>query len=181
MMKKITNRGLHRDFAYFYLGLIIAFSFSGIILNHRQNWYPMNYTYESKPFQLEIPVDKKELTKDYFLKNTEELGTYDGHRIRDGKLRVYFKGNAILDADAISGKGTIEYKRKVPFLGHTMYLHKSTNNFWIWYSDIFGIAMLVIAFTGVLIPMGKKGFKARGWKLAMLGMVIPILFLIFFS
>ena len=44
---KITNRSLHRDIAYFYVGLIIAFSFSGIILNHRQDWYPMDYTYEA--------------------------------------------------------------------------------------------------------------------------------------
>ncbi|MFY7672608.1 PepSY-associated TM helix domain-containing protein [Tenacibaculum sp. MEBiC06402] len=180
-MKKITNRGLHRDIAYFYLGLIIAFSFSGIILNHRQDWYPMNYVYESKPFELKLPENKKDITKDFIASKTKEIGKYDGHRIRDGKLRVYFKGNAIFDADASSGKGTVEFKRKVPIIGHSMYLHKSTNNFWIWYSDIFGIAMLVIAITGVMIPMGKKGFKARGWKFAVLGMIIPLLFLIFFS
>lgn len=180
-MKKLTNRGLHRDVAYFYLGLIIAFSFSGIILNHRQDWYPMNYVYDSKPFELQIPEDTKELTKEYIISKTESVGKYDGHRVREGKLRVYFKGNAIFDADATTGKGIIEFKRKVPIIGHSMYLHKSTNNFWIWYSDIFGIAMLVIAITGVMIPMGKKGFKARGWKLAVLGMIIPILFLVFFS
>ena len=49
---KITNRSLHRDIAYFYVGLLIAFSLSGIILNHRQDWYPMDYTYESKPVNI---------------------------------------------------------------------------------------------------------------------------------
>ncbi|CAM1354321.1 MULTISPECIES: PepSY-associated TM helix domain-containing protein [Tenacibaculum] len=178
---KITNRNLHRDLAYFYVGLIIAFSFSGIILNHRQDWYPMDYTYENKPFELKIPLEEKELTKEYISNLTKDIGKYDGHRVRNGKIRVYFKDNIILDADAKTGNGTIEYKRKVPIVGHSMYLHKSTNSFWVWYSDIFGVAMLVIAITGVLIPLGKKGFKGRGWKLAVVGMLFPLLFLILFS
>ncbi|WP_425656754.1 PepSY-associated TM helix domain-containing protein [Tenacibaculum ascidiaceicola] len=178
---KITNRNLHRDLAYFYVGLIIAFSFSGIILNHRQDWYPMDYTYENKPFELKIPLEEKELTKEYISNLTKDIGKYEGHRVRNGKIRVYFKDNIILDADAKTGDGTIEYKRKVPIVGHSMYLHKSTNSFWVWYSDIFGIAMLVIAITGVLIPLGKKGFKGRGWKLAVVGMLFPLLFLILFS
>lgn len=178
---KITNRSLHRDLAYFYVGLIIAFSFSGIILNHRQDWYPMNYTYENKPFTLEIPSEEKQLTKEYITKKTKDVGKYDGHRVRNGKIRIYFKNNIIFDADAKTGKGSIEYKRKVPIIGHSMYLHKSTNNFWIWYSDIFGVAMLVIAITGVLIPLGKKGFKGRGWKLAVAGMLFPLLFLFLFA
>lgn len=180
-MAKITNRSLHRDLAFFYVGLIIAFSISGIVLNHREDWYPMNYTYESKPFEFKNLLKEQQLTNDYLKSKTETLGEYDGHRIRDGKLRIYFKNNAIFDGDIKTGKGTIEYKRKVPIIGHTMYLHKSTNSFWVWYSDIFGIAMLVIAITGVLIPLGKKGFKGRGWKLAVAGMLFPIIFLVLFS
>ncbi|MGG8496124.1 PepSY-associated TM helix domain-containing protein [Tenacibaculum sp. TC6] len=178
---KITNRSLHRDLAYFYVGLIIAFSFSGIILNHREDWYPMDYIYENKPFELKIPSDEKQLTKEYITEHTKEVGKYDGHRVRNGKVRVYFKDNIILDADAKTGKGIVEHKRKVPIIGHSMYLHKSTNSFWVWYSDIFGIAMLVIAITGVLIPLGKKGFKGRGWKLAVAGMLFPLLFLVLYS
>ena len=180
-MEKITNRSLHRDVAYFYVGLIIAFSFSGIILNHRQDWYPMDYTYESESFVLDIPATEEALTEAYIIEATKELGTYDDHRIRDGKIRVFFKDNAILDADAITGEGTVEYKRKVPLLGHTMYLHKTTDSAWIWYSDIFGAAMLLIAITGMLIPTGSNGFFQRGWKLALAGIAFPLIFLIFFA
>lgn len=175
---KITNRNLHRDLAYFYSGLLIAFSFSGIILNHRQDWYPQEYTYESSPFEFTVPVVENQLTDDYVKEATKTLGEYDGHRIRNGSLRVYFKGDAVLDVDISSGKGTVEYKRTVPLVGHSMILHKSTSSFWIWYSDIFGLAMLVIAVTGVLIPVGKSGFKGRGWKLAAVGMLFPLVFLL---
>ncbi|MET2984831.1 PepSY-associated TM helix domain-containing protein [Aureibaculum conchae] len=179
---KITNRFLHRDIAYFYVGLIIAFSFSGIILNHRQDWYPMDYTYESEEVTLTLPEDSKKITKEFLIESTKDLEVdYDGHRVRDGELRVYFKDNVILDADAKTGKGTLEFKRKVPFLGHTMYLHKSTNKFWIWYSDIFGVAMLVIAFTGMFISAGKNTFWKRGWKLALAGILFPLIFLFLLS
>ena len=89
MSLKITNRKIrewHRDIAYFYVGLIIAFSFSGIILNHRQSWY----------------------------------------------------------------------------------------------SDIFGVAIIVIAVTGMLIPAGKFGFGQRGWKYMLVGLVFPLVFLLFY-
>lgn len=181
---KFTNRALHRDFAYFYFGLIITFSLSGIILNHRQDWYPMDYVYESEEITLEIPENLEKLNDKEFVSNISKVWTdskFDSHRLRDNQLRVYFKGNTIADIDIKTGKGVLEYKRKVPFIGHTMYLHKTTNNFWIWYSDIFGAAMLLIAITGVLIPMGKKGFKQRGWKLAALGLVFPLIFLLFLS
>ena len=179
---KVTNRSLHRDFAYFYVGLIIAFSFSGIILNHRGDWYPMDYTYENKEVAITLPKDSKNITKEFLIDATKDFNLkYDGHRVRQGKLRVYFKGNAILDTDLKTGIGSIEFKRKVPIVGHSMYLHKSTNSFWVWYSDIFGVAMLLIAITGILIPTGKKGFSKRGWKLAIAGMIFPILFLFLFS
>ncbi|NVK52118.1 MAG: PepSY-associated TM helix domain-containing protein [Flavobacteriaceae bacterium] len=179
---KVTNRSLHRDIAYFYVGLIIAFSFSGIILNHRQDWYPMNYTYETKEVKLVLPTEKKEITKEFLIAATKNFNVnYETHRIRNGELRIYFKENGILDMKLTDNKGVLEFKRKVPILGHTMYLHKTTNSFWIWYSDIFGAAMLLIAITGILIPAGKKGFKKRGWKLALAGMIFPILFLILFS
>ena len=177
----MTARGLHRDFAYFYFGLIIAFSFSGIILNHRQDWYPMDYTYEQEEISWET-TDNELINEEMLSSWGEERELeYDSHRIREGALRVYFKGNTILDVDLAEGSGVLEYKRKVPVLGHTMYLHKTTNKFWIWYSDIFGAAMLLIATTGVLIPVGQNGFKDRGWKLASLGILFPILVLILFA
>ena len=177
---KITNRNLHRDIAYFYVGLIIAFSFSGVILNHRRDWYPMDYTYEDKAVEIQLPSDEKMITKEFVQGFSKDWDVeYDDHRIRDDKLRVYYKENKMLDVDIVTGKGNLEFKRRTPIVGDSMYLHKSTDKFWIWYSDIFGVAMLVIAITGMLIPIGKNGFKKRGWKLALAGMIFPLIFLIF--
>ncbi len=141
----------------------------------------MDYTYENKEVILVLPENTKEITKEFIEEATKDLNLkYDGHRIREDKLRVYYKSNTVLDVDIKSGKGNLEFKRKVPIIGQSMYLHKTTNNFWVWYSDIFGAAMLLIAITGILIPAGKNGFSKRGWKLAILGIIFPILFLILF-
>jgi hypothetical protein len=94
---------------------------------------------------------------------------------------VDYQGNTILSVNLESGEGTLEHKRKVPVLGHTMYLHKSTNSFWIWYSDIFGAAMLLIAITGLFIAKGKYSFRQRGWKFAILGLIFPLIFLVLFA
>lgn len=181
-MKKITNRGLHRDIAYFYVGLLIMFSFSGIILNHRQDWYPKEYVIDSKEINLILPEDSKDINKNFIINATKEFAlTYESHRIRNGSLRIYFDGKAILDADVKTGKGILEFKRLVPFVGQSILLHQTTNSFWIWYSDIFGIAVLVLSFTGMFISAGKNTFKKRGWKLALAGMLFPIIFLLLFA
>lgn len=179
-MKKITNRGLHRDFAYFYVGLLIAFSFSGIILNHRRDWYPMDYTYESKQVNIILPEDVTAVDDNYLKAATLDWkvdNEFDSFRLNDNSLRIYFKDNVIADIDASTGSGVLEYKKRTPFVGDTMFLHKTTNKAWIWYSDIFGACMIVIAITGMLIPIGKNGFKKRGWKLALAGLIFPLIFL----
>ena len=138
----------------------------------------MDYTYESSEVAIELPSDINSISEEAIAEFSSDWDVeYDGHRIRDNQLRVYYKDNVILDVDAETGKGLLEYKRKVPVIGHTMFLHKSTNSFWIWYSDVFGAAMLVIAITGILIPAGKNGFAKRGWKLALAGIIVPLAFL----
>lgn len=181
---RLTARSLHRDFAFFYLGLLIAFSLSGIILNHRKDWYPRSYTYDQKELSISLPPDREMITKEFiasFSKAIDPQLEYEGHRIRKGTLRVYYRGDVVLDLQLENGAGTLEYKRRVPLLGHTIDLHKSTSGFWVWYSDIFGASMLLIAITGVLIPVGKYGWKGRGWKLATAGMLFPLIFLFLLS
>ena len=145
----------------------------------------MDYTYELKEVTIDVPENTLDLDSEAVILALSEkwdlADAYDSHRIRDNELRIFYDDNVIIDADLTTGEGKLEYKKKVPFLGHTMFLHKTTNKFWIWYSDIFGIAMLVIAITGMLITKGKNSFKKRGWKLTVLGLIFPVLILILFA
>jgi uncharacterized iron-regulated membrane protein len=51
-MKKINWRDLHRDLGYFYIGLIVSFAFSGLLMNHRDVWHPEKYTLETKAIEV---------------------------------------------------------------------------------------------------------------------------------
>ena len=176
--RKSLNRNLHRDISYFYVGLIIAFSISGIALNHRTSFDPQEYTIKTEAIQLTLPEETAELN-DAFLKKAAASITdaeYRGNRKRGNQVRLYFK-DAIASVNLQTGKGELEYVKTIPVLGQMTILHKTTNTWWIWFSDIFGIAMLTIAITGMFIAKGKNSFKKRGWWLATIGLIFPFIFL----
>jgi hypothetical protein len=176
---KLTPRDLHRDIAYFYLGLIFAFSISGIALNHRESWSPMNYVYQETPVTVTLPTNTADINDEFIAKLSQEWQLqkqFKGFRIREKTLRINYKDDMV-EIDLATGKGTRETLKKRPILGQMTFLHVNTNEYWIWYSDIFGFAMITIAITGTLITKGANSFAQRGWKLTLLGLLIPLIFL----
>lgn len=177
-------RNLHRDLGYFYVGLIIAFAISGIAQNHRKQWKPDRYVYEFKKVETAFRMPKESVTKEAveaFSKENElvEMRQFDVRK--DSSLVISYK-----DADATikleTGKGEINIWRKRPVLAQLTMLHKNNGNlWWIWYSDIFSLGLIIIATTGMFLMKGKNSFKGRGWKFALTGLIVPIvvLFLIF--
>jgi uncharacterized protein len=180
---KLTARNTHRDIAYFYLGLIIAFSFSGIFLNHRQLWHPRRYTYNSQEIVLTSRVSKDSVNDQFIAAFTEEFNIEDPVRrfsVEGNNLKISYPNNDV-QIDLLTGKGKIESYRTTPILGQMTKLHVDTSQWWIYYSDLFGVAMLVIAFTGMFIQKGENSFWGRGWKLALAGMIFPLIFLFLLS
>jgi uncharacterized protein len=179
---KLTARNTHRDLAYFYLGLIIAFSFSGIFLNHRQKFSPRRYTYEVKEITV-APLAKEAVNDAYVAAFTAQQQIDDAMRrfqVSDNTLRIYY-ANHDAEINLETGAGKITTYKIIPLLGHMTKLHLDTSNWWIYYSDIFGVAMLTIAITGMFIERGKNSFRSRGWKLALAGLVFPLIFLFLLS
>ncbi|MEY2692695.1 MAG: hypothetical protein RIT03_1085 [Bacteroidota bacterium] len=180
-MKQTTIRNLHRDLGYFYIGLIISFAFSGILMNHRESWHPEKYTVETKTIAVKLPaVDK--INESFADSLGKTLGIEDKirrHNVKEGKFKISFEKHDV-EIDMATGKGEIVAFRKTPVISHLIKLHKNTSNWWIYYSDIFGISLITIAITGaIMIPAGKFTFKNRGWKLALAGLLFPLLFLVF--
>jgi len=181
---KFDTRNLHRDLGYLYIGLIIAFSISGILQNHRNYWKPEKYTAETKQVAVQLPKDEKELTEDFAKIVGKSLGINDKFRrsmVKKGTWKISYEKNEV-EIDIQSGKGEIVTFRNTPLISQMHLLHKSTSNWWIYYSDIFGIALLTIAVTGMMmIKKGKFSFKERGWKLAIAGLIFPLVFLMLLS
>jgi uncharacterized protein len=180
---KLTARNTHRDIAYFYLGLIIAFSFSGIFLNHRQAWHPRRYSYNVQEIQLKQPVVKDSVNEKFINAFTQDYKIDDQLRrfnVEGNNLRISYVTHDV-QVDITTGKGKIETYKITPILGQMTKLHVDTSKWWIYYSDVFGVAMLVIAFTGMFIQKGENSFWGRGWKLALVGIIFPLIFLFLLS
>jgi uncharacterized protein len=178
----LTARNTHRDIAYFYVGLIISFALSGIFLNHRQSWHPRRYTYDTKEITI-APIHKDSVNEAFIKKFTQSQGIEGDMRrfnMEENKLRISYTSSDV-NLDITKGKGKIESYRTTPILGQMTKLHQDTSKWWIYYSDIFGIGMIVIALTGIFIQKGETSFASRGWKLALVGMIFPLVFLFLLS
>ncbi|RDI53751.1 PepSY-associated TM helix domain-containing protein [Flavobacterium glaciei] len=178
-MKKKNFRNLHRDLGYFYIGLIISFAISGLMMNHRDSWHPEKYTTETKIINIKLPEESK--INDKFAEDLgKKLGVKDKfrrHNIKKGVFKISFEKHDI-EIDMKTGKGEIVKFVKTPIISQSMSLHKNTSNFWIYYSDIFALSLIIIALTGtVMIKGGKFSWKNRGWKLAVAGIIFPLIFL----
>ncbi|HEY5692531.1 MAG TPA: PepSY-associated TM helix domain-containing protein [Cyclobacteriaceae bacterium] len=179
---KLTVRNTHRDIAYFFVGLIIAFAFSGIFLNHRQTFNPRRYTYDTREIQL-TPFSKDEVDEAFIKDFTTSQKIEDELRrfqTTEKELTISYASNDV-KIDMVTGTGMITTYRTIPLLGQMTKLHQDTSKWWIYYSDGFGIAMLIIAFTGMFIEKGKNSFRSRGFKLALIGIIFPLIFLFLLS
>jgi hypothetical protein len=179
---KISARTLHRDLGYFYLGLLIIFSVSGIMLNHRVDFNPIKYEYERRDFQLPGEFVQDELEREDVQKILNHL-KIDENRFRygvhEGDVWVS-SSNVSLDFSKTTGVGVLKAFKVRPVLGHMSILHKSTYRYWILYSDIFAIAVIIISITVLLFAKGRYGFRKYGWKLSLAGILIPLLMMMFF-
>ena len=178
-MKKKTFRNLHRDLGYFYIGLIISFAASGLMMNHRDSWHPEKYTTENNLVVVQLP--NEDLINEKFAEDLgKKLGIDDKfrkHSVKKGVFKISYEKHDV-EIDMKTGKGEIVTFIKTPLISQTMQLHKNTSNFWIYYSDIFAISLIVIALTGtIMVKAGKFSFKERGWKLALAGIIFPLIFL----
>lgn len=181
---KTTTRDIHRDLGYFYVGLIMAFSISGIFLNHRQIWHPSKYKTEVKDITVPMPEDLSGINVEFVEKVNKELAINDVVRrfkVDKGRFEVSFEKHD-LKVDTGTGLGELITYKKVPVLAQMTQLHQDTSKWWIYYSDIFGLAMFIMTITGMMmIPGGQLSFKKRGWKLALAGLIFPLIFLFLLS
>ena len=177
-------RAIHRDFGYFYMGLIISFAFSGIMLNHRQAWHPEKYTVQTQAINVTLPQNEAEIDEKFVKELTKQLAIADKfrrHTIRKGELKLSYEKNDV-DIDIKTGKGEVTTFSKTPLIAQTFQLHRDTSVWWIYYSDIFGLSLILIAVTGALMfPKGQFSFLSRGWKLALAGILFPLIFLFFLA
>ncbi len=177
------SRILHRDIGFFFIGATIIYGLSGIALNHLNDWNP-NYSVQLDDFNTELNLKKSGDLEENILKLLDDIDNRDNykkHYFPEKKyLKIFLKGGSSVIVNTETGDGQAEYLRKRAIFYDVNYLHYNPHKWWMWFSDIFAGALIFLAITSVFMVRGKKGALGRGGIYIALGIIIPVLFLIFF-
>ncbi len=177
------SRILHRDIGFFFIGTTLIYAISGIALNHMSDWNP-NYKVEINHFTTLIDLEKTPLVKNNILNLLDEIDNRENYKSHyypnSNRVKIFLKGGSSVIVNITSGKGMSEYLKKRPVFYESNYLHYNPNKFWTWFSDIYAGALILFAVTSFFITKGKKGIIGRGGVYMLLGILIPILFLIYY-
>ena len=177
-----TLRSLHRDFGYLVVGITFIYTISGIAMNHRSGWNP-HYSMVSE--DLSVPVsDQLVYSKDeinLLLNRFDYQPVYKKHFItKKNEIKIFVEEGTVM-YNPSQGKAELELLKKRPFLFQINKIHLAqTGELWIWISDAMAIFLLFVAISGLFLLKGKFGIKGRGLWLTSLGIVIPLVIILFY-
>jgi len=177
------SRILHRDIGFFFIGTTILYGLSGIALNHMSDWNP-NYTVELKNFKTSVNLQKTSNPKNNILKFLDEVDKRENYKKHyypnPNNLKIFLKGGSSIIVNITTGKGTAEYLKRRAIFYEANFLHYNPNRIWTWFSDAFSASLILFAMTSFFMVKGKYGIKGRGGIYTLIGILIPLLFLIYF-
>lgn len=161
----------------------MLYAISGIALNHKRDFNP-SYSISrtglllDATFPMAPNADKPTIYS--LLTQINEQDAYTQHYYyAEQKMKVFLKGGSSLDVDMNTSKAVYEKLKKRPFLNTFNKLHLNPGRWWTWFSDIFAVSLPVITITGMVMTKGRRGFVGRGGIEFAIGLLIPILFLLF--
>jgi hypothetical protein len=174
-------RSLHRDIGYSIAALVIAYSISGLAVNHIEDWNPKYRFSEQKISIGPLPGgDAYAVVADQVVaRTTISPKEVTGFRMKSEQvIQVFMKGGGEARVDRRTGKGVIKRQSLRPVLYEVNALHlNELKGIWTYVADLFAILLLVIAITGLLIPVGKNGIGGRGKYFLALGLSVPVAFI----
>lgn len=170
------NAALHRDLGYATVALTLAYAISGLAVNHIASWNP-NYTKAKEVRQIR-PLSRTATAEDLVRAAQAQLqpeGRFkNAFQPDDDTLQLYYDRTTYA-VDLPTGKVLVEAVRPRPVLFAMNQLHlNAPKRLWTAIADLYALALIVLAFTGLFILKGPKGLLGRGLWLAGAGAAVPI-------
>jgi hypothetical protein len=169
----------HRDVGYFFAGLTVLYAISGVAVNHLQHWNP-NYVVETSVVEVggldEAP--RQEMAAEVLRRMEVDEAPRAVVRTSPEELKVFLEGRTL--TVSLPG-GRVEDERAAQRAGFYQlnFLHLNHGKgFWTWFADLYAVALLLLAVTGVFILPGRKGLAGRGLWLLLAGLVVPVVYLV---
>jgi hypothetical protein len=177
------NQVTHRDLGYLITGLTIIYALSGIALNHKHDWNP-NYLVDTYEFTSDINLNRETFNDDVartILKTIPGNPEYKTSHFPTGNILTIFIEGGFIQINTSTGKGVVERISKRPLFYQINFLHYNPGKLWKWFSDIFCISLILVTITGLFIIKGKNGITRRGAILTIIGIILPLIFLIIYK
>lgn len=175
-------RALHRDIGYAAAALTIAYALSGLAVNHIEDWNP-NYVFQQTPIAIG-PVPAGSIA-DMQAHVVQALGLpaaeVRGHFMEtETLLRVFLGEGQEARVDVRTGQGTLKrvHTRPVLFEVNAMHLN-NLKGIWTWVADVFALALLTLAVTGLVLHKGRLGLAGRGKWFVGAGLLVPVAFVVY--
>jgi len=175
-------RAVHRDVGYVAVALTIAYALSGIAVNHIEDWNP-NYSMATEAVDIgRFPsTDLHEMETFVIAKLALDPKHVRGHFLETPiAFRIYLDEGQEANLDPNTGRGTLKKlsKRAVFFEVNALHLN-NLKGIWTYVADVFAIALMVLAITGMTMMKGDRGLSGRGKYFVAGGLAIPITFIIY--
>ncbi len=171
------NNILHRNLGYFFFGVIIIYSVSGIALNHLKDWNP-SYIVENKHIQINnlenyLPISSESI-KNILTSNKIDLKYKTHYKPNTHSIKIFLEGGS-LNIDLNTKSAIFESVRRRPVFYQFNYLHYNPGKLWTWFSDFFALALIIISVTGLFVIKGKNGIKKRGIIIVGIGLLVTLI------
>ncbi len=177
------NNLLHRDVGYLCVGLTLVYAISGVAVNHRADWNP-NYSITRGAVQLDNVTDQEPESPGFVQNILTQLslsGPVRGTFRRTPTSVDIFLEETTITVDLMSGEASFEKVKDRPVLRETNFLHlNEPKKLWTLFADVYAVALAFLAISGMFVLKGKNGIKGRGAWLTAIGVMIPVLFLLFY-
>ncbi len=177
---KYYNILLHRYLGYFFAGTTVIYAVSGLAVNHIEDWNP-NYSITHTSGQIPPLKDPENISA------TEARSLFTQFGIEkdfqpdnvfypdDQNLEILINSHEKITLNVTTGTADFEKTSRRPVLHLFNFLHlNSGKKLWTLYADVYAVALLLLALTGLFMKKGKKGLwgEAGIWTVA--GMVLPV-------
>jgi hypothetical protein len=163
------------------VGLTLVYAVSGVAVNHIRDWNP-NYRVTVDTFP--VPAASRSAVADSaFPLAVLRAAGLDGpvrgtFRPDSATLEVFLPALTVrVDLDA--QVATLARVQERPLLRRANLLHlNEPRGFWTYIADIFALALILLAVTGLFMMKGKYGITGRGAWLTGLGILLPVVILL---
>jgi hypothetical protein len=175
------NTILHRDIGYLIVALTLAYSISGIAVNHTADWNP-NYKVQ-KHTRMISPVMKdsrEEIVAD--VRSKLQLSSEPQNIFRpDHETLQLFYEDETYSVDLPTGTVLIEQTQSRPVLFEVNQLHLNTpKQLWTYIADLYALSLMVVSVTGLFVLKGKTGITGRGAWLTGIGVAVPVAYWLYY-